>query len=222
MRKTKRLIAIGDIHGCYYTMLDLFKKLEYNSSYDTLVFLGDYIDRGKYSFEVVSALMDLQHQVGDDKCICLRGNHEQFAIDCNGELSNDWYCNGGIHTYYSYQENGCEITNHISWFKSLPYIYDTPEFTFCHAGLTHPRISDNTPYDLLWGRSWIKNDETPREKQAIFGHTPSKNRQPYQTKTGDICIDCGCVFNGNLCALIFHETGENEFVLVPKSDKDKY
>ena len=42
----KRTIAIGDIHGCYYTLIDLLQKIDYQSGRDTLIFLGDYIDRG--------------------------------------------------------------------------------------------------------------------------------------------------------------------------------
>ena len=79
----KRTIAIGDIHGCYYTLIDLLQKIDYQSGRDTLIFLGDYIDRGPHSYQVVSQLKRLRAQVGDS-CICLRGNHEQMAIDNHG------------------------------------------------------------------------------------------------------------------------------------------
>ena len=76
-----RLVAIGDIHGCVHTLKDLLNRVSYSSQTDTLVFIGDYIDRGYFSYEVVDMLIKLQHQVGKDKVVCLRGNHEQMAID---------------------------------------------------------------------------------------------------------------------------------------------
>ena len=76
-----RLVAIGDIHGCVHTLKDLLNRVSYSSQTDTLVFIGDYIDRGYFSYEVVDMLIKLQHQVGRDKVVCLRGNHEQMAID---------------------------------------------------------------------------------------------------------------------------------------------
>lgn len=75
-----RLIAIGDIHGCLNTLKELLKSVDYSSQTDTLVFVGDYIDRGANSCETVAFLRKLQQQVGKDNCICLRGNHEQWQL----------------------------------------------------------------------------------------------------------------------------------------------
>ena len=47
-----RLVAIGDIHGCVHTLKDLLNRVSYSSQTDTLVFIGDYIDRGYFSYEV--------------------------------------------------------------------------------------------------------------------------------------------------------------------------
>ena len=99
---TERLIIVGDIHGCYHTLLDLLRKLDYVSHTDTLVFVGDYIDRGPWAFDVVRTLRELQRQVGRDRVICLRGNHEQFAIDYAGSLTPRWERNGGAATLRSY------------------------------------------------------------------------------------------------------------------------
>ena len=54
-----RLVAIGDIHGCLHTLKDLLRMVSYSSQTDTLVFVGDYIDRGRFSCEVVNMLMKL-------------------------------------------------------------------------------------------------------------------------------------------------------------------
>ena len=134
-----RLVAIGDIHGCVHTLKDLLNRVSYSSQTDTLVFIGDYIDRGYFSYEVVDMLIKLQHQVGKDKVVCLRGNHEQMAIDAyrHGDYPL-WYRNGGHTTEYSFEKNGQDLANAISWFETLPLVYDTPEIIFCHAGLSYP------------------------------------------------------------------------------------
>ena len=189
------MIAIGDIHGCIHTLKNLLKRVNYNSQNDTLVFIGDYIDRGDFSYETVEFIKHLQNQVGKDKVICLHGNHEQMAIEAM-DVGYDgiWLSNGGGSTLLSYERNGVDPRNHISWFKSLPIVYDTPEILFCHAGLSNPKLENNTVDDLIWGRDWIKRDSEPREKQVVFGHTPSKDGRAYVTNTEDICIDAGCVF----------------------------
>jgi len=129
-----RLVAIGDIHGCVHTLKDLLNRVSYSSQTDTLVFIGDYIDRGYFSYEVVDMLIKLQHQVGKDKVVCLRGNHEQMAIDAYRHGNYPlWYRNGGRSTEYSFEKNGQDLANTISWFETLPLVYDTPEIIFCHA-----------------------------------------------------------------------------------------
>lgn len=218
----ERLIAIGDIHGCYHTLKNLLDEVSYTSATDTIVFVGDYIDRGYYSYEVVSTIRKMQQQLGKDKVICLRGNHEQMAIDAYRRGKFDiWNYNGGQYTTYSFEEHGEDVKDIIPWFESLPLAYDTPEIFFCHAGLTYPMIEDNKPFDLIWGRDWIKTDTEPREKQVIFGHTPSRTGKTYTTMTGDICIDTACVFGGNLCAFVIQEDGESKAFYAPKAEEDK-
>lgn len=213
----ERLIAISDIHGCFHTLQNLLKTTLYDKTTDTIVFLGDYIDRGSFSFETVSFLKALQQEVGEDNCICLCGNHEQMAMDANGTYNKHWVRNGGGTTIESYEKNGVDMAEHLQWFKSLPLIYDTPEILFCHAGLSQPLIKDNTPDDILWGRDWLR-DTTAREKQVIFGHTP-KTGFAYSVPSGDICIDSGCIFGGNLCALVLNDDGSS-FVYEPPSIDD--
>ena len=124
-----RLVAIGDIHGCVHTLKDLLNRVSYSSQTDTLVFIGDYIDRGYFSYEVVDMLIKLQHQVGKDKVVCLRGNHEQMAIDAYRHGNYPlWYRNGGRSTEYSFEKNGQDLANAISWFETLPLVYDTPAY----------------------------------------------------------------------------------------------
>ena len=219
----ERLIAIGDIHGCIHTLKGLLKTISYSSTTDTLVFVGDYIDRGRFSYEVVEFVKKLQHEVGKEKCVCLRGNHEQMAIEArNAGYDSIWISNGGGATLQSYEENQVDPLNHISWFETLPVIYDTPEIIFCHAGLSKPNLEDNKLDDFLWGRDWIERDIEPREKQVVFGHTPRQDGHAYVTNTGDICIDTACVFGGNLCALVIEESGNSECFYEKRHQEDAW
>lgn len=211
-----RMIVIGDIHGCYHTLMDLLEKVNYNKNTDTLIFLGDYIDRGKYSFEVVNYLINLQKEVGKDKCICLMGNHEYMSFGMDDNL---WNLNGGKKTKKSYYRHNTNVRIHKWWFKKLPLFYETDKFIFCHAGLTYPNLKDNDLDDLIWGREWIEYKTVPNEKQVVFGHTPYNNPNIYKTNDGSICIDSGCVFDGNLCAMIILND-KYEFVYSYKSDLD--
>ncbi|MDD5022294.1 MAG: metallophosphoesterase family protein [Endomicrobiaceae bacterium] len=211
----ERMIAIGDIHGCIHTLKALLKEADYKSATDTLVFVGDYIDRGYYSFETVDFLIKLQRQVGKDKVVCLKGNHELMATGFDFDL---WMYNGGHYTIASYERNGQDVSIHKSWMRNLPLIYDTPEIIFCHAGLSKSKIEDNTEEDLLWGREWLsKNIPTPDNKQVIFGHTPME--EVFQTANGSIGIDTGCVFGNKLTGIIFTDEG-SKIISVKKAVED--
>ena len=163
-----RLVAIGDIHGCLHTLKDLLRMVSYSSQTDTLVFVGDYIDRGRFSCEVVNMLMKLQQQLGKDKVVCLRGNHEQMAIDAyrHGEYPL-WYRNGGRFTEFSFEQNGEDIGNAISWFETLPLVYDTPEIIFCHAGLTYPLLKI-TPQTIYFGEEIGSQLIQRNEKSKLY------------------------------------------------------
>lgn len=214
-----RQIIIGDIHGCFYSFMDLLDKIKYDGSDDQLILLGDYIDRGPYSCQVVEALIQMQRKHGKENCICIRGNHEQFMLDSNGCLDYVWACNGGQQTISSYEENNFLIQDHMWWYMSLPIYYQTDRFIFCHAGLTYPDLLSNTQKDMLWNRTWLEIDSRPREKTVVFGHTPMKNI-PYIAMTGDIGIDGGCVFGKKLCAMVMPEHESYYFESVVKSPKD--
>lgn len=95
-----RTIAIGDIHGCYNTTVALIDKIKYDDSTDKLIFVGDYIDRGPNSYESIQYLKTLVER----GATCLRGNHEQMAIDSTTKGKYLWMLNGGEKTLDSYSE----------------------------------------------------------------------------------------------------------------------
>ena len=98
----KRLFAIGDIHGCYDPLHRLIEgELKIRQS-DRIIFLGDYIDRGPMSREVIDYILDLTGKGFD--VIPLIGNHESMLLDSvsNERNLSGWFMNGGYETLYSF------------------------------------------------------------------------------------------------------------------------
>lgn len=199
-----RIVVIGDVHGCLHTLTHLIWKLNLDINKDTLVFLGDYVDRGMSPCETVRFIRNLQRSFPKGKCICLRGNHEQFMIDAEGQYDHLWDINGGFTTQNSYEREGVDPTSDIMWMDNLPLIYETDEYIFCHAGLPCENLMDNHPDDILWDRQWLKRPLPERDKMVVFGHTPNRDGARV-FDNGDLCIDGGCVFGGKLIAAILDE-----------------
>lgn len=206
------IVAIGDIHGCLRSLESLWKKLEPYK--DTLhVFVGDYIDRGPQSRQVVDFLMEVSKE---RECVFIRGNHEQMLLDAYEDNSTiNWLYNGGDTTLHSYKCNSAEQIpeNHIRFYKDTPLYYETDSYFFVHAGapphqsLKKSKESAQSQDYFLWGREHLNSFDTPWEKTVIFGHTPRP--RPIQ-KPKMIGIDTGCVYQktglGKLTAVILPET----------------
>ena len=104
------LFAIGDIHGCVRTLEALLAELA-PTSRDSLVFLGDYVDRGPDSYGVIERLIGMEEASWSGTgplCIFLRGNHDQMMLDFLGGCSNGelWRANGAGATLASYDAAG--------------------------------------------------------------------------------------------------------------------
>ena len=205
-----RLYAIGDIHGQIYKLIRLLDKLYIDDTYK-LIFLGDYIDRGKYSSEVIGYLINLSLQYD---CIFLKGNHEAMFMDYMGGINENLFVNnGGDATIRSYERNGYSIhkevdctdrrlpLTHVDFFKNLKYYYETENYIFVHAGLVPENIPlAKQPKDaLLWERYDFINSDFNWGKKVIFGHTPNKEILKMDNK---ICIDTGAYYKDGLLTCI--------------------
>ena len=170
--------AIGDIHGC----LDELKTLHHNlireadlQPYDTLVFVGDYVDRGPDSKGVIDYLIGLSQS---QKCVFLMGNHEDMMLWYLGidhgndtgplqgqQLANVWLPNGGRTTMQSYgvddlvdfhnsggtRERLVEIVGeqHIDFLMGLQYSYIEGSHLFVHAGVSPLGAEAKTPREAV-------------------------------------------------------------------------
>ena len=214
---TRRLIAIGDIHGCAQTLHELLQKLQiyFNKGY-TFVFIGDYIDRGPDSARVFDILMQLAET---ESCVFLRGNHEQMMMDAlQGKNRRLWMMNGGLQTIASFTADDfyTQLPDRYRTFLEQTRLYfDTPDFFFTHGGLEphipiHAQLTDpQQASDFLWERAHIgaSLSSIAWEKPVVFGHTPVPEVINDALRLG---IDTGCVFNhrpdmGFLSAVVLPE-----------------
>ncbi len=204
-----RRFVIGDIHGCIRTLEELlFGQLKADEK-DLLFFVGDYIDRGPGSLQVISLLTGLKHK--GFNIFPVRGNHEQMLLDYFYKGDENWLSNGYKPTIRSF---GCnspvdfEPAN-IRIFDQLKHYYITDGFIITHAGLN---TKCDKPFDDLHSMLWSRGNEVDKSKtggrKVISGHTPHSLNEIISSLNKDkIQIDCGCVYKGRyqgvgyLCAL---------------------
>jgi serine/threonine protein phosphatase 1 len=177
------------------------EKMDIDFESDTLVFLGDYIDRGPQSFEVVAYLADLKQKYANT--IFLKGNHEEMLEKyLSGEDRITYLVNGGQQTLESYMnrprpEGEPAIPRtHLEFFKSLRIYYETQNYIFVHAGLKNKvPLEKQKTEDLLWIRRRFIESKYDYGKMVVFGHTPLHEPLLLPNKIG---IDTGAVYGNRL------------------------
>ena len=199
----KKLFAIGDIHGCVDKMDAMMSRININPERDTLVLIGDYIDRGPDSRKVVDSIISIRKKI--KHVVCLLGNHEQMLLDYHLHRKNEemFLMNGGNVTAFSYGLTRTDAgvimdipQTHIDFFSSLHLFYETDKFIFVHAGLKPGvPLAQQKQIDLLWIREEFINTDQPLEKTVVFGHTPFVSPLVGKDRIG---IDTGAVFGGKL------------------------
>lgn len=203
LSENRRIIAVGDIHGCLFSLQHLVEQLELQRD-DQLVFLGDYIDRGPRSREVIDFLLELQQHFS---CFFIKGNHEVMYLEY---LENrdpvTWFYNGGQATLLSYASyNGLDFPEeHLEFLRNSRFYIETEHYFFTHGGLD-PELSirDNLRYykpeEFCWQRihmrtSFLESKNCPWEKTLVCAHTPIPKPLLLERL---IAIDTGCVYRDN-------------------------
>jgi serine/threonine protein phosphatase 1 len=187
-----RLLAVGDIHGCLGALQCLISRVGPRAD-DQFVFLGDYIDRGPESREVVECLLRFQKCYPDT--VFLKGNHEAMLLDyLQGKNTLLYMANGGWETLKSYATDGrTKISpSHLEFFENLRLFYERESFIFVHAGL-RPGIAleDQGEENLLWIRREFLDSDFDFGKTVVFGHTPLPSPLQEKNKIG---LDTGAVY----------------------------
>lgn len=175
--------VITDIHGRLEELLRLLDKVPAGAK---LIFLGDYVDRGSQSAEVVELVKSLPGAV------CLRGNHEDMM--CNPDtMFGTWMANGGSATMESYKDpltgeiNAGMMEEHAAWFETLPTVYRDEHRVYVHAGVDESHSLEDQPEGITqWFRYPKGADIGYRGLHVVHGHTPGIVRGTNRT-----CLDGG-------------------------------
>lgn len=205
----KKIAIIGDIHGCLIHLKKLYEKiLKYT---DEVYSVGDLIDRGEYSKEVVQFCIDNQIKP-------VMGNHEytmlhSFKSDTwekedlrlwmyiGGEKTIKSYCKYTAETLQDFEKE-LRYTGHFDFIKTLPLIRETDSCVISHGGI----ISGNPETNVLYNR------QTPSKlnKLQVVGHTPEP--EAIYEKGHYVNIDTGCIYWGRLSAVIVSEDASCEII----------
>lgn len=201
-----RLIAIGDIHGCR-TALEALLEAIAPTQQDTIVTLGDYIDRGPDSRGVIDTLIELGQC---SQLVGILGNHEEMMLEVldHGASHHAWLRYGGIETLESYGFDGdldFLPDSHRHFLDALGDYYSTDEYFFTHAAYDPDMPLNEQEVEMLRWYS-LTGGIPPRHqsgKTAVVGHTA--NRDGEILDTGHlICLDTCCYGGGWLTAMDLH------------------
>jgi diadenosine tetraphosphatase ApaH/serine/threonine PP2A family protein phosphatase len=208
-----RLFAIGDIHGCPDELRAMINKIAPRAG-DTVVFIGDYVDRGPSARDVVEQLLELER--GPAEVVFLKGNHEDMMLSflgLPGHYGDSFLFNGGAATLDSYGVKESELEGaverlpepHIEFLGGLATSYLHPPYLFVHAGVVPTRqLEEQQVEDLLWIRHEFIFNPHNLDATVVFGHTPMRGVMldlPYK-----IGIDTGLVYGGRLSCVEFTES----------------
>ncbi|MBD2868300.1 metallophosphoesterase [Paenibacillus arenilitoris] len=233
----KRTLAISDIHGCYTAFNDLLARMNYKPGEDQLVLLGDFVDRGPRSREVVEQVIRL---VRDDGAIAIQGNHDERLVDVMLERSEQallkFSGHGGRQTAESYAgiRQGAvqhvierakaviheRYPHHLTFLDGLPYYYEDDHFIYVHAGL-NPNYSnwrEQPSRDFLYMKEPFLSRPTSVDKTVVFGHTKTidiHGKPDIWFGDGKIGIDGGCASGHQLNGLEITGPGRFRTYAVP-------
>lgn len=213
--------AIGDIHGRIDLLEDLEGKIVRDAagrpeSRRVIVYLGDYVDRGYQSREVIDHLLASGPE-GFER-VFLRGNHEEFLVGflADSAGARSWLSNGGVETLMSY---GVEVSmseadaprlqadlkralpdTHRAFLESLPSLHREGDYVFVHAGI-RPGIDleDQTTDDLHWIRSDFLDDTRDHGAVIVHGHTVVEDPVNRANRIG---VDTGAYATSCLTAVV--------------------
>lgn len=208
MKKYKRLLAMGDVHGQYALMCEVLEKAQYNPQEDKLVLLGDYIDRGPDSRLVIERVRTLV----EGGATALLGNHEVAMIKAMGNKTDyeAWSKNnGGEATIKSFAYDMREMRRAVRFLRKLPRYYEFSRFVFAHGAVnTELRDGRQTPLNeqqfgwLIWNRHIDNPKVRYNGKVVVVGHTlvqaisgDENNCEPIVEKHA-IYLDTGAVLAG--------------------------
>lgn len=221
-----RIYCIGDIHGRIDLLSELLIQInQHNQRFSgriVMIYLGDYIDRGDSSKEVIDLI--LNNERADIEYIYLRGNHEQIFLNfiedkAFANFARPWLSFGGDATLKSYgvalpkkPNNLVEVIalrqhllsklppRHYLFFAQTRLFYSLGSYFFVHAGVNpNYDLANQRPKDLLWIRDAFINSKQMFEKVIVHGHTVTESVALLPNRIG---IDTGAYATDVLTCLV--------------------
>ena len=220
-----RVYAIGDIHGRADLLRQMHQMILEDASkkgaslQNLIIYLGDYVDRGLESRDVIELLMS--SSLPGFQSICLKGNHEDLFLRFLEDpgIGPSWFDLGGNATVYSYglgipQDLPREIRfaqireelqaalppAHFEFLTNLQLMFEVGDYLFVHAGIRPGKeLAEQLPQDLLWIRDEFTNSRTNHGKIVVHGHSISFKPEIRENRIG---IDTGAYVTNNLTCLV--------------------
>lgn len=216
--------AIGDIHGRVDLLLDLQAKIRKDAlakeaRRNVIVYIGDYVDRGLNSREVIDSL--IKNPLPGFESFHLKGNHEDALLKFLSEIEigPGWLAYGGDATLYSYgvtvprspltPEKLSTVQaeferklpdHHLDFLSDLHAYHEEGDYYFAHAGVRPGRsLEEQTKEDLLWIRDAFLFSADDFGKVVVHGHTISPEPEFQPNRIG---IDTGAFASGVLTCLV--------------------
>ena len=222
------VFVIGDLHGSHTYLIDLLTQMDTRDSTATRVFVGDYVDRGEHSADVLRTLYDMKD---DPRVICLIGNHEDMMfgfIDAPEAKGPRWLRYGGLQTLASFGIGGVTSSSEgdalvtactalkaamgpdmLDWLRGLPAIWHSGNLTVVHAGadpVTPLNLQPNKTF--TWGHPDFASTLRTDGQWIAHGHTIVDQAAAVD---GKIAVDTGAYATGILTAA-YVTTGDVTFL----------
>lgn len=216
-----RILITTDNHGALKAVKQVLERCNFNPNKDLLINLGDVVDRGTESAELVQFYIELSEECLYEP-LFIKGNHDDYCQKWlkSGEINMEWLMNGGTETIDSYIKTGyLDSEVHLDFFNEMFDFYiDTKNRGYVHAGFTsHSGLGHDNPNTYYWDRTlWElallsnENKELSKEmriyeshKEIFIGHTPTLNWG--ETEPMNKCniwnLDTGAGFGGKITIL---------------------
>jgi serine/threonine protein phosphatase 1 len=213
----ERVYAVGDVHGCLDRLVALHEMIaediaERPVGHTTLVHLGDYVDRGADSAQVVDWLIN-RPPVPADEIVNLMGNHEHMmlaaVVGTDKEAPSHWLMNGGADSLLSWgisravppAEWASRIPiQHLIFLRDLEISRQIGPYLFVHAGVRPGvKLALQSRQDMMWIREPFLSSRADHGAVVVHGHTPK--REP-TVRPNRIAIDTGAVLGGALTCVV--------------------
>lgn len=224
----RRVYVVGDIHGRADLLTELHAVIREDAADNDLlarvvVYLGDYVDRGLHSFEVLETLI---HEPLDGfRRVHLMGNHEDMMLKfLDDPRDGHWMMNGGDATLWSYgiridsmmmmsgdlrqladRLDAAVPAEHRRFLEGLDVSHAEGDYFFVHAGVRPGvRLDAQKPADMMWIRHAFIEAEEGFEKRIVHGHTIAPEPEVTEHRIG---IDTGAFSSGRLTCLVLEGDG---------------